>query len=151
MITNSIERGKLRIEKQFKIEEKEIKKELEALTEVPVTKVWDDFDNRDGNRPESITVRLYAGGEEIQQAQLSEGNGWAYTFTGLPKYKDDKTIRYSISEDPVDMYVAQINGYTILNKYMPQTTVPSVLPRMSSSRTRPYPISSPMKPQPTIF
>ena len=127
VITNSTELGKLEIRKKFKYGPAEEEHNLEALVSIPVLKVWDDNDNKDQNRPESVTVRLYAGGQEIDCVRLSEANGWAHTFKDLPKYKDNKTIRYSVSEDPTDMYTAQIsgsaeNGYTIVNEYSPQTT-----------------------------
>ncbi|MBQ1306207.1 MAG: Cna B-type domain-containing protein, partial [Erysipelotrichales bacterium] len=39
---------------------------------MPVKKVWDDEDNADGFRPESITVHLLADGEEVDAVKLSE-------------------------------------------------------------------------------
>ncbi|MBR4576659.1 MAG: Cna B-type domain-containing protein [Clostridia bacterium] len=123
VITNRMEKGRLVIEKQFEIVEKEEEpEEMQALIDIPVNKIWDDDNNRDGNRPAGVTVRLYAGGEEIDRVTLSEDNGWAHTFTELPKYLQNKTIRYSISEDPVDMYVSEIHGFTVVNKYRPQLT-----------------------------
>ena len=34
------------------------------VTEVAVKKIWDDADNKDGLRPEKITVRLLADGQK---------------------------------------------------------------------------------------
>ena len=127
-ITNSIELGKLEIRKRFKYEPAEEEPDdLDALVSIPVLKVWDDNENKDQNRPESITVRLYAGGEEIDSVKLNEANGWAHTFKDLPKYKNNKTIRYSVTEDPVEMYTTQISGsaesgFSIVNQYSPQVT-----------------------------
>ena len=127
VITNSIELGKLEIQKKFDITPKEEEtEELEDLTDVTVRKVWDDNDNRDLNRPASVTVHLYAGGKEIQQATLTDAGGWSYTFTDLPKYENNMTIRYYVTEDPVEMYVSQVDGFTIVNKYTPKLTVASV-------------------------
>ena len=123
VITNSYKLGKMEIRKRFEvIPKEETPEDLEALTEVPVVKIWEDNNNKDGNRPASITVHLFEGGKEIDKATLTEAGGWQYTFTDLPKYRDNKTVRYSITEDPVDLYVTEINGYTVVNRYQPPVT-----------------------------
>ena len=127
VITNSIKLGKLEIQKKFEVQPMEEKtEELEELMDVTVRKVWDDNNNKDLNRPASITVHLYAGGKEIQQATLTEAGGWTYTFKDLPKYEHNLTVRYYVTEDPVDMYVSEINGFTIVNRYTPKLTVATV-------------------------
>ena len=127
VITNTADTGKLEIQKIFDIKPDEPGPEPEpSFIDIPVVKIWNDNDNKDGNRPASITVHLLSGGTEINRTTLTEDNGWTYTFEHLPKYKDGMTIRYSIEEDPVDQYVTQIDGYTITNKYMPTLTSVSV-------------------------
>ena len=62
-------------------------------TSVTVTKAWDDKNDQDGIRPESITVKLLAEGQETKETLiLSSGNNWTGTFKGLAKYKDGKEI-----------------------------------------------------------
>ena len=39
-----------------------------ALTEMKVTKKWEDANNQDGLRPKSIKVQLYAGDEKVAKA-----------------------------------------------------------------------------------
>src|SRR5699024_1657316 len=56
--------------------------------EISVTKIWNDEENLAGFRPESITVKLLADGEEVNTQELSEANVWKHQFTGLPKFKD---------------------------------------------------------------
>ena len=64
-------------------------------TEATVRKIWDDFDNKDGIRPESLDVTLSDGTE----VTLDEDNEWTATVTGLPKYDaDGKEIRYTWKE-----------------------------------------------------
>ena len=127
VITNTKLTGKLRIEKGFNIlKAEEQPEEEEAKSEIEVVKVWDDADNKYGNRPEKITVRLYAGGKEIAQAELSAGNGWRKMFSDLPKSVNGRAIKYSVSEDPVKGYVTTINGFTITNRYVPQSVEVSV-------------------------
>ena len=122
VITNS--RGKLIIEKEFDIKKPEPEpEEEEETTDFEVEKVWvGDNDNADGNRPESITVRLYAGGQEIKVVKLTAKNGWKYHFGELPKFVNGKPIHYSVKEDPVEGYTTEINGFTIYNKYQPEMT-----------------------------
>ena len=75
-----------------------------------VTKAWDDNDDHDGIRPESITVILKADGEKIDEKVLNEENGWSYEFIDLPKYKDHGTsISYTIEEVTVDKYESSIS------------------------------------------
>ena len=114
------------IRKTFAIETPEKEPEMLDLMDIPVQKIWDDYNNRDGNRPESVTVILLRGGEEIDRATLTAANGWVHIFTGLPKYLNNMTIRYSIAELPVEHYVSSVDGYTITNKYMPTLTSASV-------------------------
>ena len=95
---------------------------------VPVTKTWSDNGNKDGNRPDSVTVRLYADGVEVAQQSLTAGSNWSYTFADLPRYQEDnKTeIVYSVNEDDVPMYTKEINGYNIINHYLPEVMSVSV-------------------------
>ena len=92
-------------------------------TEVTVEKAWDDDNNRDGIRPDSVTLYLYADGNRVdgKEAVLNEGNEWQYTFTGLPKYAGGKEITYSASEDPVDGYTMAISGTRVTNTHVPET------------------------------
>jgi hypothetical protein len=95
-------------------------------TEIEVGKAWDDNNNRDGNRPEKVTVHLYAGGKEVGKAELSADNGWRKKFSNLPKFVNGRPIRYSVTEDPVEGYVADIKGFTITNRYIKKTVEVSV-------------------------
>ncbi|MDQ8806171.1 Cna B-type domain-containing protein, partial [Streptococcus ruminantium] len=62
---------------------------------VPVTKTWNDNNDQDGKRPQSITVNLLADGEVIKSQQVTAENDWKYTFTDLPKYANGKEIVYT--------------------------------------------------------
>ena len=99
--------------------------EDEKIT-VPVTKIWNDNGNRDGNRPGSVTVHLLADGNRVGQAILSNANGWSWQFTDMPKYANGKEIVYTVSEDAVNMYTASYSGTTVTNTYTPVTTSATV-------------------------
>ncbi len=95
-------------------------------TEIPVTKEWQDGENADGIRPDSITVRLYDGETEVKSATVTpdaDGN-WSYTFKDLPKNKNGKEIQYTINEDPVPEYQAEIENYKITNTHVPVVEIP---------------------------
>lgn len=93
------------------------------------TKKWDDNENQDGKRPESITVRLMANGKEVGRKTVTEADGWAWTFTDVPKFAAGTDITYTVSENPIlDAegnevgYNASYDGYNITNKYDPEKT-----------------------------
>ena len=64
-----------------------------------VIKVWDDFDDRYGKRPESLDVELLADGVKKDTVTLNEGNKWTATVKDLPKYDaEGKEIKYTWAE-----------------------------------------------------
>ncbi len=93
------------------------------FVDIPVTKTWNDSNDKDKNRPASVTVRLYADGVEVDSHVLTATENWSYTFTEKPRYREDhKTeIVYSVNEDDVPMYIKEIAGYNLVNNYMPTT------------------------------
>ncbi|MCY7155676.1 Cna B-type domain-containing protein, partial [Streptococcus gallolyticus subsp. gallolyticus] len=83
---------------------------------------WNDANNQDGIRPESITVHLLANGEETgQTATASEATGWKYEFADMDRYKDGQEIVYSVVEDEVDDYTSQPTGMNVTNSHEPET------------------------------
>ena len=100
--------------------------EIELIS-IPVTKTWNDDNNRDGNRPQSVTVNLYADGVPVDSAVISADGGWVATFVDMPRcYEDGTEIKYTVDEDPVDWYASVVNGYNITNNYQPVTTSSTV-------------------------
>ena len=97
-------------------------------TSVTVTKSWDDANNQDGKRPDSVKVQLYGDGNKVgNEVELIDGN-WTYTWNNLPEKKAGKTIKYTVKE------VGTAGGYTtsysdenqgnivITNKHVPEIT-----------------------------
>ena len=69
------------------------------VTQVQVTKKWDDGDDKDGLRPKSIKVQLYADGKKAGEVvELSADNKWTYTFTDLVEKANGKAISYTVEE-----------------------------------------------------
>ena len=96
-------------------------------TVATVVKVWDDDNNRDGLRPDGVTMVLYADEQPaagIDPVILNEGNGWTATLNGLQMNADGKEIVYTWQEIPVpDGYAADIKRdgtvTTVTNKHIP--------------------------------
>ena len=97
------------------------------MTEVNVTKVWDDENNQDGVRPVNVTVELFADGVKINEAVLSADNDWKFTFPNLPVYKAGVLIVYTVNETPVANYTVDITvnadgTFVINNTHVPEVT-----------------------------
>ena len=111
-----------------------IQNTFRAYVSIPVKKTWSDGSNRDGIRPESVTVHLFADGKEVNSAVLSDANSWNVTFetnsskAKLPKYTSaGKLIEYTVTEDTVTGYTTAVtgdqeSGYTVRNSHTPETT-----------------------------
>ena len=66
-----------------------------------VKKNWDDSNNSDGIRPDSVNVKLYRNGTDMQKDQtLSAANNWSAEFNDLPKTDDlGEKYEYEVKED----------------------------------------------------
>ena len=92
--------------------------EIERIT-IDGVKDWDDEDDIEGFRPEAITINLLADNEKIDSYEATAADGWKYSFEELPKYKnvdgEKVEIKYTLTEESVDGYTADIEGYEITN------------------------------------
>ena len=96
-------------------------------TQATVKKVWDDADDQDGKRPESLVVTLSNG----DSVTLSESNNWEDTITGLPKYADGEEIEYTWTEASIPDYTLDSTSKsgtvtTLTNKHVPEETEATV-------------------------
>jgi hypothetical protein len=103
-------------------------------TSIFVEKMWDDNDNNDQIRPNTVTVQLYADGTIVEGKvlTLNEDNSWAGFFEDLPVYKEGKEIAYTVEENAVDGYTATVEqttdgGFIITNTHTPATMDISVV------------------------
>ncbi len=90
---------------------------LEVRKAITVTKEWDDDNNRDGIRPDSITINLIKDkgttNSKTQTVTLSSGNSWSYTFDKLPKYRPDGTTLCTYTVEEVITDATANSAYTI--------------------------------------
>ncbi|MBQ9815665.1 MAG: Cna B-type domain-containing protein [Lachnospiraceae bacterium] len=99
------------------------------LIDIDVEKQWDDADDQDGKRPESITVNLMDGETVVQSAKITSESDWTYTFTKVPECKIEDSemqfIAYTVEEEDVDGYVPETSGtkedgFVIKNTHEPE-------------------------------
>ena len=104
----------------------------DVTTEVRVEKTWDE---NSVNLPPYIIVYLTADGERVgRTARLTEGNGWSYTWTGLPKYRAegiDEEIEYVVEEVFVPDYITVQGDSIKVENYVDWVRVD----QMSDSKT----------------
>lgn len=107
-------------------------------TQVGVTKVWDDADNADGLRPDSVKVELLADGAATgETVTLNAGNNWTHTWDNLAKKAGGKDVAYTVREAEVpEGYTSVMTGgmvknngafsYTLTNKHEIESTALNV-------------------------
>ncbi|MBP3831690.1 MAG: Cna B-type domain-containing protein, partial [Clostridia bacterium] len=100
---------------------------------ISTRKIWDDQDNQDGIRPDSITINLLENGTKKDSiiVKADEEGNWKYEFINLPKYINDKEVSYTVTEDAVTGYTPATTGnaeegYTITNTHNVAKTEVSV-------------------------
>ena len=89
---------------------------------IKAVKNWDDGNNQDGKRPSEIKINLLADGEKVETktVKADQSGKWEVSFTGKPKYKDGKEIKYTITEEAVNEYTTTITDFNVVNKYVPK-------------------------------
>nr|WP_276925307.1 Cna B-type domain-containing protein [Faecalibaculum rodentium] len=81
--------------------------------QLEVEKVWDDDDDRDGKRPESIQVTMKENGSAVGEPfVLNEANGWKHTIEKLVPFNRDGTPKIWTFEETTGEGQA-IDGYTV--------------------------------------
>ena len=96
------------------------------LTQISVEKIWDDNNNQDNVRPNSIKIELYKDGKAYSDITLNESNNWEYTWNKLLSKENGKVITYTVEETEVpDKYTVAYsttdNKTIITNTHIPET------------------------------
>ena len=76
----------------------DIAEEEFSFDKIKIEKEWNDENNRDHLRPESVFVNLYSNGEAVagNPYEITSSNDWTITFKVLKKINEEKL--YSIEE-----------------------------------------------------
>ncbi|MEJ8777092.1 Cna B-type domain-containing protein [Pseudogracilibacillus sp. ICA-222130] len=94
-----------------------------------ITKTWYDDDNKDGDRPEEVTVELFRsveGGDEelVDTYTLTATDDWTLTTDTLPMFDNaGKPYNYVVKEQPVEGYESKVDGFDITNTRVGKTEV----------------------------
>ena len=81
-----------------------------TMTHTPDVKVdasgtiaWDDRNDMDRIRPDSVTLHLYANGVEVASGTADKGGGWSFDLGEYPRYKDGELVAYKLIEDEIEV------------------------------------------------
>lgn len=87
-----------------------LEEEENITTNIVVNKIWNDNNNVDGLRPESVTVTLYANGTSTGKTlTLTANDGWTGRFGDLPTLDDDDNlITYTVEENVTGAYTSSV-------------------------------------------
>lgn len=99
--------------------------------DIPVTKIWNDLDDKDLLRPSEIKIALLANGVETGNVlTLSADNDWHGFFKLLDTVDSNgEIINYSVREvTEINGYTTRVigdakDGYTVINSHDPKTNV----------------------------
>lgn len=86
-----------------------------------VRKIWNDRNNSDGKRPESITVKLVRDGEAVENVKLNESNKWTYTWTDLDADHDWTVVEAVVPDGYTTISDVEGNSTDITNTHTPPT------------------------------
>lgn len=106
------------------------------LTDLEITKVWEDADNQDGIRLTADELKakltLSPAVQGAEPAIKDNGDGtYTITYTGLPRFNNGQEVTYTVTESAIDGYSttgspAEDHG-TITNTHEPEVTEVTVV------------------------
>ena len=104
-------------------------------TEVPIKKVWKDENNKYGDRPDSVSIKLYANDKDTGKILvLNKDNNWNDVFANLPLKEDGNIIKYTIKEEKIAKYRTQITG-NAKDGFVITNTHKNIKPKKDSPKT----------------
>lgn len=100
-----------------------------ATVEIPVSVKWDDAENQDGVRLDSVEAELYADGEATgNKVTLNAENSWTAKFAQVDVKKDGTRIKYEVKSTEKEGYTVSVSGnildeegLTLNYKHVPAT------------------------------
>ncbi|AMC93922.1 hypothetical protein AOC36_07965 [Erysipelothrix larvae] len=90
----------------------------QSFTSITGTKTWVDNSDKQGLRPDSITLKLFANDVEVMDINpvwIINGDVWTFIYSGLPQYMNGSEIVYTIEEISVEFYELIQDGYDLIN------------------------------------
>ena len=99
--------------------------QLKPTLERTVRKVWNDRNDSDGKRPESITVKLLRDGVVFEEVKLNDSNKWAHSWTGLSSAHQWAVVEASAPSGYTTLSDVEGDTTTITNTHTPPETPPA--------------------------
>mgnify|MGYP000013649700 FL=1 len=104
---------------------------IEPIIHISGEKIWDDSNDYDGLRPNSIGIQIKNGDAVVKTITVTKDNNWKWSVD-MPKYDNQgQVIQYTIDEVDVAHYNKTINydedtkSYQITNKHkVEKITIP---------------------------
>ena len=87
-----------------------------------VRKIWNDRNNTDGKRPESITVKLLRDGEPVENVKLDESNKWTHLWTDLDADHEWTVVEAAVPDGYTTISDVEGDSTEITNTHTPPTT-----------------------------
>lgn len=87
-----------------------------------VRKIWNDRNNSDGKRPESITVKLLRDGEPVENVKLNESNKWTHSWTDLDADHEWTVVEAAVPDGYTTISDVEGDSTEITNTHTPPTT-----------------------------
>lgn len=105
-------------------------KHVPQFDDFTVTKVWDDSNNIDGIRPDTVNIKLKGNDKLVDSSELNEDVKWKHSFTKLPVRENGNEISYTAEENEIPGYTTSIEktdtGYVFTNTHIPETVTVTV-------------------------
>ncbi len=93
---------------------------IQIETEITGQKIW--LDDQAENRPDFITVYLFADDEKVNEQKADALNNWEYRFTNIPLCNTSgEKIIYTVKEKPIIGYTTTYDHYNLINTKVGKT------------------------------
>lgn len=95
-----------------------------------ISVIWDDNNDQDGLRPDTVSIKLKGNDKFIDSSELNEDVKWKHSFTKLPVRENGNEITYTAEENEIPGYTTSIEktdtGYVFTNTHIPETVTVTV-------------------------
>ena len=83
--------------------------------------IWDDVDNNDGKRPESVSIEILGDGKKVDETFVTQKDDWKVFVENLPKFQNGKEIIYTIKQKAIKGYETEIDEFDVTNTHKLET------------------------------
>lgn len=82
--------------------------ESKDMVVVKGKKIWEDYQDREGLRPQEVTVHLLANGKIVDSDMISAKDNWEYEFKAAIYDENGKQIEYTLEEEKILNYTSHV-------------------------------------------